>query len=386
MRQVTKLDKAKAALVLDHPFFASILLRRPMVARTDIPILGINQRGTIYYNPQAIEGLPVQQIVWGLAHECMHYMGQHVARLGHRNHKKWNHATDAWINDTLTAANVGQTIPGCVDIKGSKEKTCEAIYDELPDNEDKGGGGGGGSGGGQEQSEGSAGDGMSEDIMQEGDPMTESEIKEQEAHTKIEIAEAAQAAKMRGKMPAALQEFVADIIESKTPWYDILERFMTGMTSADYSWARPNRRFIPSGNYLPSTGKAPTMGEIVVQVDVSGSISKQELDAYNGHLKRIVEQCRPEKTHVIYTDTQVQRHVEFEVGEEVQLEFYSGGGTHMPAGFDWVAEKGIDPEVMVTLTDGYTGWGSAPDFPTIWCISSDVQAPYGESIHFDMND
>jgi len=53
--------------------------------------------------------------------------------------------------------------------------------------------------------------------------MTESEIKEQEAHVKIEIAEAAQAAKMRGKMPAVLQDFVADIIESKTPWYDILE-------------------------------------------------------------------------------------------------------------------------------------------------------------------
>jgi len=107
---------------------------------------------------------------------------------------------------------------------------------------------------------------------------------------------------------------------------------MTGMTSADYSWARPNRRFIPNGDYLPSVGKAPTMGELVVQVDVSGSISKPELDAYNGHLKRIVEQCRPEKTHVIYTDTRLQRHVEFEAGEEVQLEFYSGGGTHMAGG------------------------------------------------------
>jgi predicted metal-dependent peptidase len=382
MRQVTKLDKAKAALVLDHPFFASILLRRPMVARTDIPILAINQRGTIYYNPKAIEGLPVQQIVWGLAHECMHYMGQHVARMNGRQHKKWNHATDAWINDTLTSAGVGQPVPQTVNMPGSKDKTCEAIYDELPDNEDKGGGGGGGN----DPSGDQQGEGMGDDILQEGDPMTESEIKEQEAHTKIEIAEAAQAAKMRGKMPAALQEFVADIIESKTPWYDILERFMTGMTNADYSWARPNRRFIPSGNYLPSTGKAPTMGEVVVQVDVSGSISKQELDAYNGHLKRIVEQCNPEKTHVIYTDTQVQKHVEFEAGEEVNLEFFSGGGTHMPAGFDWLAEKGIAPEVFVTLTDGYTGWDSDPGFPTIWCISSNVVAPYGETIHFDMND
>ena len=381
MRQVTKLDKAKAALVLDHPFFASILLRRPMMAREDIPILAIDARGTIYYNPKAIEGLPVPQIVWGLAHECMHYMGQHAGRKGSRIHNKWNHATDAFINDTLTAANVGQTIPGCIDMAGSKDKTCEQIYDELPDDPN------GGQGGGQGEGQGGQGEGgMNDDILNEGKPMSESEMKEQEAQVKIEIAEAAQAAKMRGKMPAALQEFVADIIESKTPWYDILERFMVGMTSADYSWARPNRRFIPSGNYLPSTGKKPTMGEIVVQVDVSGSISKLELDAYNGHLKRIVEQCSPEKVHVIYTDTRVQKHVEFEVGEEVNLEFYSGGGTHMPAGFDWCAENGVEPEVMVTLTDGYTGFDSSPSFPTIWCISSAVQAPYGETIHFDLND
>lgn len=383
MRQVTKLEKAKAALVLDHPFFASILLRRPMVAREDIPILGIDRRGTIYYNPKAIEGLPVQQIVWGLAHECFHYMGQHAARAGNRQHKKWNHATDGWINDTLTTAGVGQPVPGTVNMPGSKDKTCETIYDELPDDEG-GGGGGGGGGDGQDQPQG--GDGMDDDLMDEGSPMTESEVNEQAAQVKIEIAEAAQAAKMRGKMPAALQQFVADVLESRTPWYDILERFMTGLTSADYSWRRPNRRFIPAGNYLPSTGKAPTMGEVVVQVDVSGSVSEQELAYYNGHLKRIVEQCNPEKTHVIYTDTQVQRHVEFEAGEEVNLEFYSGGGTHMPAGFDWCAEQGIDPEVMVTLTDGYTGFDSAPPFPTIWCISSDKVAPYGETVHFRMDD
>jgi len=57
-------------------------------------------------------------------------------------------------------------------------------------------------GGGGDQ----AGTGMNDDILDEEDPMTESEIKEQEAHVKIEIAEAAQAAKMRGKMPAVLQD------------------------------------------------------------------------------------------------------------------------------------------------------------------------------------
>jgi predicted metal-dependent peptidase len=126
------------------------------------------------------------------------------------------------------------------------------------------------------------------------------------------------------------------------------------------------------------------MGELAIQVDVSGSICKQELDYYNGHLSRIVKQCNPTKVHVLYTDTQVQKYVEFEQGADIQLEFYSGGGTDMPAGFDFLNEKGIEPAVFVCLTDGYTGFGEPPSYPVVWCISSDVTADHGETIHFEM--
>jgi predicted metal-dependent peptidase len=158
---------------------------------------------------------------------------------------------------------------------------------------------------------------------------------------------------------------------------------MVSRVNQGQTWRRKNRRFEV---YLPSVDKLPQMGELVVQVDVSGSISKQELAHYNGHLSRIIEQCRPSKVHVLYTDTQVQKHVEFDCGEEMQLEFYSGGGTHMPAGFDFCAEQGIEPDVFVCLTDGYTDFGDDPGYPVVWCISSDVEATHGENIHFDMAD
>jgi predicted metal-dependent peptidase len=76
----------------------------------------------------------------------------------------------------------------------------------------------------------------------------------------------------------------------------------------------------------------------------------------------------------------------FEQGEEVTLEFYSGGGTDMEAGFDYIAKEGIDPEVFVCLTDGYTDFSvaNAPSYPVLWCISSDIEAPYGENIHFSL--
>lgn len=369
--QPTKLDRAKVALALDQPFFASILMKRKLIDRDDIPTAAVDQRGQIYYNPKFVESLTVPQCVFLLAHEVGHVIGQHAARLGSRNAKKWNTAGDAWVNDMLRAADVGEFINGGVDMPGSKDRTVDEIYNELPDPPDGNGPGG-----------------IGDDLLDEGQPMTDDERQRLDAELRVEIAQAAQAAKMQGKMPAALAEIVADLIDPGTPWYEILERYMVSFTKADYSWSRPNRRYLSSGHYLPSSGKVAKMGEVVVQVDVSGSISKIELDHYNGHLKRIVEQCSPERVHVLYVDTGVQRHVTFEIGEEFGLQFYSGGGTDMEAGFTYLSEQGIDPEVFVCLTDGYCSYnvGNAPSYPVVWCVSSDVVPPYGELVSFSMKE
>jgi predicted metal-dependent peptidase len=186
-------------------------------------------------------------------------------------------------------------------------------------------------------------------------------------------------------MPAALERMVADLCQVATPWYEILERHMTAAIRTDYSWARPNRRYVSQGHYLPSVGSLPTMGALVVQVDISGSITPQELAHYNGHLKRIVEQCNPQEVHVLYTDAAVQRHDTFEQGEEIRIQFYSGGGTYMPAGFDYLLDQGIEPDVFVCLTDGYTDFGAPPGYPVVWCISNpDITASHGETVHFEV--
>jgi predicted metal-dependent peptidase len=381
MAQASKLDKAKAQIVLDHPFFASILLRRPLIKTDSVPTLAVDARGRIYYNENFLNTLTVPQIVWGLCHEVGHVIGQHAVRRGSRNPRKWNYAGDAWINDTLTDAKVGDPIPQTVNMPGSKDDTVENIYDKLPDGDDGSGRVPGGGDGGGDQG-GMGGDVIYGDGENGGKPLTADEVREIEGQIKVEIAEAAQAAKMRGKMPGKLAEIVADLLEVKTPWYEILERHCVSRVQQGLSWRRPNKRFVDV--YLPSTDKLPQMGELVVQIDVSGSISKTELAYYNGHLSRIVEQCRPSKVHVLYVDTQVQRHDEFDCGEDVKLEFFSGGGTDMPVGFDYLAEQGIEPDVFVCLTDGYTPFGDDPGFPVVWCISSDIEAPWGENVHFEM--
>jgi predicted metal-dependent peptidase len=372
MKSVSKIDKAKAQVVLDHPFFASILLKRGLTEDNNIPTLCVSPNGHIRYNSQFIEKLSVPQIVWGLCHEVGHVIAQHSSRCGSRNHKKWNYAGDAWINDMLNDCNVGQPIPNTVNMPGSKDKTTETIYDELPPEQDNGGG------------DGQFQNGIGDDI--EYKEMTESEAKELEAEIKVDIAQAAQAAKARGKLPGKLAEVVADIINVKTPWFDILERYMVGLTKQDYTWTRPNRRFIGDGMYLPSTGVVPSMGELVVQKDISGSVNPHEDAHFNGHIKRMIESCKPSRVHVLYTDTGVQKHDIFECGEEVTFQFKSGGGTDMRAGFDYINDIGLTPDVVVTLTDGYTPFPESTDCPAVWCISSGITAATGETIHFEMED
>ena len=375
MRSVSKIEKAKAQIVLDHPFFSNILLKRQMVEDDSIPTLAVDARGTIYYNKDFTESLTVPQLVWGLCHEIGHVIGQHALRRKHRDAKKWNYAGDAWINDMLRDAKVGEPIPNTVDMPGSKDRTTEEIYDGLPDD------GSGGNGTGPTAGP-SFDNGLGDDIKDGGEPITESEKQEIEAQIKVEIAQAAQVAKARGKLPGVLAKVVADIIEVKTPWYDHLERYMNGRTNREYSWIRPNRRF---KEYLPSMAKKPSMGEVVLQIDISGSVSPQEIKHYNGHMKRILEQCNPSRVHVVYTDTEVQKYEVFEADEEVQITYHSGGGTDMAEGFKFIEAEGIEADVVITLTDGYTPFPTDTSIPSVWCISTkDITSPIGETVHFEL--
>lgn len=381
------IDKARANIVLDHPFFASVMLKKPFVENLSVPTLAVDARGNVYYNPLFVAGLSVGNMVFAIVHELLHYMSGHHYRYtqfikahGYTDSKRLRHvsniAGDYWINDTLDVSKIGEAIPGCLQKQGSADRTYEEIFRELLEG-DSGDGNGPGAAGNDD------GDPMGDDMDDNYDNLSESEKQEIEAQRKLDVSEAAQVAKAKGKLPGALAKFAAETIEVKTPWHDILERYMVGMTKQDISWTRPNRRYAPS-YYLPSMARSPSMGEIVLQIDVSGSISRDEIKYYNGHIKRIVEQCHPERVHVLYTDTAVIKHETFDNPEDVSIQFYSGGGTHMEAGFDYINEKGIAPDVVITLTDGYDSYSKAPDFPVVWCCSTPQPIPYGDVVRFEV--
>ncbi len=372
--------KAKVQLTINHPFFAQIVLHRKIEINDKVATAYITQRGRIVVGTRFAAGLKVQQMVFLLAHEAMHYAMLHMLRRKHRNHKKWNVACDAVINDLLETAKVGESIEHGVRMPGSKDKTSEKVYDELPDQ-----------GGGKGKSKSSSGQevyqpGEGFDDMDEGDNLDDSQVREIEEQIRQEVAQAAAVAKQQGHMPAGAERLIEDIINPTTPWQLLLERFMTSFVKADYSWKRPNRRHLAHGLYMPSSDRVPQMGEVVIVVDTSGSIGP-ELPHFLGHINTIMSQCRPERIYVMHCDAKVHQVDEFEIADlPIMIKnFKGGGGTSFRPPFKKVEKMGIEPEVLIYLTDMYGDFPEkAPDYSTVWLSTTkDMKAPFGDVIFYE---
>src|SRR5690349_5197181 len=104
---MTKLTKARSALILDHPFFGSLALRLKLIERSDMSVHGRPMKTMavdgkhIYYHPEFVERLSLNHVKFVVAHEVMHCVWSHMTRLQGRNPSKWNKAGDYVINDML---------------------------------------------------------------------------------------------------------------------------------------------------------------------------------------------------------------------------------------------------------------------------------------------
>lgn len=361
MSTPSTMDKARTQLVVNHAFFASIALKRPMKADNSVKTACINARGHIRYNPEWVADLTVQQCVFLIAHECMHWMMDNFARMGSRHPKKWNWATDACNNETLIKANIGEFINGGVRYPGADNMSAEEVYQYAPDMDD-GSGDGDGIGG------------VGEDMDPSEGELSPEEAREVQAQMKLDVAQAAQAARSMGQMPAAMEKFVDDLLQPSTPWYTILERFMDRLVKSDYSWTRPNRRMMPLGLYLPSIS-GHGMGELAVIRDTSGSVSNAEQQCFASHLNTILESCQPTAIHVIDVDADVSEVQTIELSDlPFNPPVRGGGGTDMRVGVEYVETNLPDVSCVVLLTDGYTPWPDSVDVPMI-VASTGADAP-----------
>jgi predicted metal-dependent peptidase len=379
----TNIQKAKVQMLLDFPFFGTLLMKRPLVETKRIPTACVDKHGQIMYNPDFVAKLSVEELKFLLGHEVMHVVYAHLSRLQKRDPKVWNIACDATINELLVQENVGRPIEGAVRYKDAQNMTADTLYKIFMEQKD----GNGGSGDGDGDGEGGMpnGSGIDDILPEEAAGMSKEEAAQAELNGKLEIAQAAQAARMQGKLSGALAGIVDEIINTKLPWWELLERYMVAKTTQHQSWNRPNKRY--AGRfYLPRRESTPSMGTVVIGVDTSGSISDKEMAEFFGHVNGIIEQCNPSDVHVVYCTARVEHADHFERCDypiPPQKNRWCGG-TDMRKIIDWVNDEGIEPDVCIVLTDGYTPYPESAPCDLLWVITDKGGMPesvLGEAIY-----
>lgn len=388
-----QINRARAGLVLDSPFFASLLLRLQCIedascqtAYTDGKVIG--------FSPNFISKLSLAQTKGFLAHEVMHIALEHHLRRQERDPQNWNIAADYAINDILLSCGFELPQGGLTGM--GTDKSAEYIYARLPQQHGQGQGQGQSQGKGQGQQQ--QGKGQSQGNGQQQDPGGCGEVRDAKnangqavspaererlsAEVKVMVQQAAQAARAAGRMPAELDRLVKEIVEPKVSWSEVLRRFIQASAKNDYRMMPPNRRYIHRGLYLPSL-RSDELPEVVVAIDTSGSIGQREIDQFAAEVSAVLQDFDT-TVSVLYCDTDIHSVEEFKREDlPLTLKPIGGGGTDFRPPFEWVEREGRTPACLIYLTDLYcNSLPDEPSYPVLWAnIGQERTMPFGEVIN-----
>ena len=367
-----KLARAYTMLVCNHPFFATILLRLRKVNDPTCKTMWTDGK-RLGYSPKFVESLPLDEVVGVLCHEVGHVASLHPWRRMRRKPKPWNIACDAVVNHWVTAA--GLKLPANC-IPPIADKCAEEIYMDLPGDD-------GSDGDGEGDFAGAVGE-VRDATNEDGSEMDNVQREIAEGQAKVMVQQAYNAAKAAGKLPAGMERWVKDTLEPKVPWREILARFIDGQSRNDYSWLRPNRRYVMSGMMFPSL-YSPGYGEVIMACDTSGSIDQETLreiaSEVLGCLNVYAERGQNPALTVLWCDTAVTPQVIEDADELVPV---GGGGPSFAPVFAHIREEDLTPKAVIYATDGEcSDFGEEPACPALWILTrpnSSFEPPFGELV------
>ena len=217
---------------------------------------------------------------------------------------------------------------------------------------------------------------------------TPSDVNEQEQDWDEAMHQALSLAKAQGKVPGAVQETVEAAHVSTFDWRTLLRLYITDTAASDYSWSRPNRRFIDSGLYLPSI-RSEGMAALAIIIDTSGSVDTDTLAEFWSEIRELADEIAPERVIVLQVDAVLQDEQDYapsHLPERIRVK--GRWGTDFRPGFAHLEDNGIEPAVCLYFTDmecdDYPE--AEPPFPVIWCDYGDGTGlasqppPWGERI------
>jgi predicted metal-dependent peptidase len=171
----------------------------------------------------------------------------------------------------------------------------------------------------------------------------------------------------RGSVPGGLARQAAELLHPKVdPARELLAKvkYAVGCTSGfgEFTYRKLNRRQPVGGAMLPAHVKP--IPRVTVIADTSGSMGKADLALALGVIQNALRSLPdPRGLRVLAGDTAVAcaKNV-FRPG---QVELSGGGGTNMSALIVAATEERPAPKAILVVTDGETGWPSAPVAPRV---------------------
>jgi predicted metal-dependent peptidase len=357
-----RLQQARTTLLLDQPFFGVLALRLTL-RQDDTCDTAYTDGNVIAFSSKFADTLSQDELVAVLAHEVMHCACGHPWRRDARDPQRWNVAADYAINALLRDAHFKLPDSALLDPQYDG-KYSEWIYDRLPPNPP------------HNSDNGNDPSGMGE--VRDAPATSDATEADWQQATK----QAAEVAKAQGKLPGALKRELDKLTDSRVDWRSLLRRYVQDIARSDYSWSRPNTRYLVSGLFLPALHSIEC-GRIAVAIDTSGSIDQVLLAQFAAEVQAIAHELQPARVDVIYCDTEVNRVDSFERSEPVTIAATGGGGTDFRPVFDRIDQDGDVPAVLIYLTDLYgTFPDSAPEYPVIWAVSNSnaTEVPFGEYV------
>jgi len=437
-----RMQAAMTQLLFRHEFFSMPVYRMRIECDPTCDTMWTDGR-TIGFNPTFVIQSRMDEVVCALAHEAGHIFGKHTLRRAGREEDAWNEACDAVNNGLLEDA--GFRLPEGV-VPSIRGRTPEDICDERTaqqrkqsdaSQEPQAGAGpqqppqAGGQTAGQKQKpqagipQQDSGQQPSQTDPQQkpqaggqppqagqqqtggqtpgpqkpqyrmlgevrdmkatdGSPLSEAERGKAEAEVDVLTEQAARIAQKAGTLPAGVAEWVKRVTARIIPWQEVLVRFLDERSPHDYSWTRPNLRYlVATGFYMPSLG-APALGPIVIGFDTSGSmysyrVVDQLVEEVRGLLALYSSYGAPPEVWCLWCDVKVIPQLLTD--EEEPLKPVGHGGTSYAPVFEHVVNEGLQPRAIVYLTDGEcTDFGADPGVPVLWLLAKPIHfnPPFGE--------
>lgn len=189
---------------------------------------------------------------------------------------------------------------------------------------------------------------------------------------------------LKGKVPVSIDELARELnSRPEISWKDYFKRLLGSLPSGyKKTVTRKDRR---QPDRLDLRGRlSKHIAEIVVAIDISGSVSDKEIGGIMAEIFSIVKNY-PSEITILECDSEVRRAYKVTSIREVQKKLDTRGSTKFSPVFKYLADKKMKNHILIYFTDGL-GEEELSERPvhkkTIWVLTGkgeelSLKNPYG---------